>query len=286
MKIAYVTDSGTGYSINEMAENKVFSLPLQLSYDDQNFFDLEQIKTGELISLLKQSKVIKTSLPNLGLTDELFRKLKEEQFEKIIAVPICSGLSGTMNSFYLKAQEYDISISCVDTHTTAEIQKYLINFFKDYINDDEGKINEAFEIANEVIDSANTLIVPNDLNHLKRGGRLSPAANMLANLLKIKPILKINKDTSGRIEAIDKVRTFSKALSTAIDIIINDINDQEYLIYIAHVDNYGDAATAKEKLEAQLTNAKINIIPLCNSVAAHCGLGTIAIQYFKKISDY
>ncbi len=282
MKIAFLTDSGSGLSIDEMASKSIFSLPLQILIDGKNYFDLEEIKPGELIAYLKENKNPKTSLPALGLTDDLFAKLKKEGFEKVIAVPICSGLSGCMNSLYICAQQNNLPIVCLDTFTTVAIQRYLIEYLKEAIGD--LKIDEKLALANanEVINSCNTLIVPYDLSHLKRGGRLSSSALALANLFKIKPVLHINKDTLGKIDVLAKVRTFKRALDYVIDTIVNDIDSDKYIIYIAHVDAYGDALGIKEKLALKLNNP-IEIIPLCNPVAAHCGLNSIAIQYFKRI---
>lgn len=283
MKIAFITDSGCGQNMNEMASKKVFSLPLQISYDNQNFFDLEQIKMSEVITLLKQNKVLKTSLPSLGLIDELFSNLKNQGYEHLVVVPISSGLSGTMNAFYLKAQEYNIKITCVEIYTTYKLQEYLITYLAENIKT-EDDIQNIMPKVNECIESTNTFIIPNDLSHLKRSGRLSLPAMALANLLKIKPILQLNKQTQGKIDQFDKVRTFRRAIERCIENISSKNIDENYIFYIAHVDNFGDAIYAKESLEKNFPKNQIEIIPLTNVVSAHCGLNSIAIQYFRKIN--
>lgn len=285
MKIAYVTDSGCGRSIDEMAKDQIFSLPLQISVDNKNFFDIEQVSIGDVIKALKEDRELSSSLPALGLIDSLFKKLKEEGFEKVIAVPICKGLSGTMNALYMTGDEYDLPVSCIDTYVTAVVEEYLIKYLKTAISDKGLNEKEALENAKRVVDSCNTLLIPANLKHLTKSGRLTTTAARIGDFFKIKPILKINKDTDGKIDVIDKVRTFPKALDKALAIMQNEIKNDRYVIYIAHVDAYGDAEIFKDKVQKVLPNNEIHIIPLCSPVALHTGLGCIAIQYFERLTD-
>lgn len=283
MKIAYITDSGTGFSIDQMAEKQIFSLPLQISVNGKNMFDLEQITVGNVISNLKDDLNMATSLPSLGLMENLFDKIKEEGFEKVIAVPICSGLSGTMNALYLSAQDHAMPITCIDTYTTAYVQEYCIEYLKKHISDEGMDEAEAIKKVNEIINSCDTLLVPTDLKHLSKSGRLTPVAFRIASLLNIKPILRISKETNGKIDLIDKVRTFKRALDRTLDIMKSKIDSDDYIIHIVHVDNYGDALTFKEKVEKIFPNNEISINALCSPVAIHTGLGCIAVQYYKKL---
>ncbi len=282
MKIAYITDSGTGLSIDEMAKKQIFSLPLQISVNGKNYFDLEQISVADVINNLKLDANMTTSLPSLGLIEDLFDKLKEEGFEKVIAVPICSGLSGTMNALYLAAQNHAMPITCIDTYVTAYVEEYCIEYLRKRITDENVEETQAIREVNEIIDSCDTLLIPTDLKHLSKSGRLTPIAYRIASLLNIKPILRISKETNGKIDVIDKVRTFKRALQKALNIMLERIDSEDYIIHIVHVDAYGDALTFKEAVAKAFPNNEITIDALCSPVAIHTGLGCIAIQYYKK----
>lgn len=283
MKIAYITDSGTGLSIDEMAKKQIFSLPLQISVNGKNYFDLEQISVADVINNLKLDANMTTSLPSLGLIEDLFDKLKEEGFEKVIAVPICSGLSGTMNALYLAAQNHAMPITCIDTYVTAYVEEYCIEYLRKRITDENVEETQAIKEVNEIIDSCDTLLIPTDLKHLSKSGRLTPIAYRIASLLNIKSILRISKETNGKIDVIDKVRTFKRALQKALNIMLERIDSEDYIIHIVHVDAYGDALTFKEAVAKAFPNNEITIDALCSPVAIHTGLGCIAIQYYKKV---
>ena len=54
MKIAFVTDSGTGKSVGELAQAEIYSVPLQVSCDNKNYQDLEELGIDEIYALMKE----------------------------------------------------------------------------------------------------------------------------------------------------------------------------------------------------------------------------------------
>lgn len=282
MKIAFVTDSGIGKTAAEMAADGIISLPLQISVDGRSLQDMEDIDKDQLITLLQQQKAMATSLPALGRIQECFEKLKAEGYELIFAVPICSGLSGTISAMQTTAAQLDLPIITIDTHVTAVIQEYLIRTAKQMA--EAGASMEDIQAAcQQVIDTTNTLILPSDMQHLKRGGRLTPLAATLAGLLKIKPILEINQRTMGRIDVKEKVRTYTRALERAVQIMKEDSIDEHYSITVAHVDAPQTAEQLAAILRRTFPKSEVQIIKLVNVVAVHTGLNTQAIQYFRKL---
>ncbi|MFR9255551.1 MAG: DegV family protein [Merdibacter sp.] len=122
MKTAFVTDSGTGETIEQLRQDGIYSVPLQVSYDHQNFNDSLDITIDEVYEKMREGKMLSTSLPSLGKIEELFTQLKEEGYERIFAVPICRGLSGTIDAMEMIAQQLGMVFEYVDCHVTAVVQ--------------------------------------------------------------------------------------------------------------------------------------------------------------------
>lgn len=284
MKTAFVTDSGCGKSSAQLREAGIFSVPLQVSYDDQNFHDQEDITIDEVYQKMKEGKMLSTSLPALGSIEELFTSLKNQGYEQIFAVPICAGLSGTINAMQLSAGQLGIAFDYVDCQVTAVVQEYMIKLAKD-LYEKGTALACVKEVLGRVVDTTNTLLLPDDLQHLKRGGRLTPLAATLGGLLKIKPILKVNKETSGKIDVVGKVRTMHKAMDTVIDLMRQDHVDNTYLITVAHADDEEGASIYMHKIRAAFPEAKTQIIKLVSVVGVHTGRGCQAVQYFKMITE-
>lgn len=281
-KIAYLCDTGTGKHPDFFKELGIFCLPLQITDDNITYQDMVELNKDDCLNLLKQKKLLKTSLPSLGVIEDLFEHLKEEGYEQIYAIPICSGLSSTINALELAANDCNIPLQCYDTHVTMVIEEYLIINLKKWLsqNIEQDVIDQRI---NDIIDSCNTLLLPTDMQHFKRGGRLSPAAALLAGLLKIYPILQINKHTQGKIDILDKVRTYHKTIDKVISTMHNDNVDDSYLVTVAHVDNLEQATIIEQRIKEEFPNIKTQIISLCNCVSIHAGIGCIGIQYFKQI---
>ena len=280
MKVAFVTDSGTGKSIHEYAEQGIISLPLQISVDDTTYQDMETLNRNDCIRLINEEKVLTTSHPSAGIIEECFESLKDQGVELIIAVPICNGLSGTISTMTAIANSLDIKIICIDTYVTAVVQDYLITNIKKWY--DEGKSHLEIQILVEkIINSTNTLLIPETLDQFIRGGRMTPLAAKLGQLLKIIPVLQINKKTAGKVDTLTKVRTFRKALSIAVDEIAKDNPGENTLITIAHVANISEAMNLYHTMTERFPEAKIQVIELPNAIAVHTGVGCIAIQYFQ-----
>ncbi|WP_416326478.1 DegV family protein [[Eubacterium] hominis] len=284
MKTAFVTDSGCGKSVAQLQEVGIYSVPLQVSYEGKNFHDQEDITIDEVYQLMKDGKMLSTSLPALGKIEELFTKLKEEGYERIFAVPICSGLSGTINAMALCAQQLDLVFEYVDCHVTAVVQEYMIRLAKT-MYESGNTMDHIKATLQRIIDTTDTLLLPNDLQHLKRGGRLTPLAATLGGLLKIKPILKINQETNGKIDVVDKVRTMHRAMDNVIEIMRQEHVDDSYMITVAHADDEVEAQIYMNKLKQAFPGATHQIIKLVSVVGVHTGRGCQAVQYFKMLKD-
>lgn len=282
MKYAYLTDSGTGFHPNDYIEANIECLPLQLIDNGITYNDMVELSKSECINILKQEHVFTTSQPNYGITYNTILDMKTSGVEFIYAIPICNGLSGTISSIESICRELNINLKVYDCYVTAIVQDYLIRKVKEMVENNIDN-NNIDDFVNKTIDSTNTILIPNDLKHLKRGGRLTPIAYNIAEILKIVPLLKINKETEGKIDVLAKVRTYQKAFDKTLEIMKKEIGEDKYLITIAHADALNKANKAMDIIKRIFPNSKVQVIELCNVVTAHTGLDCIAIQYFKLV---
>src|SRR5699024_8866 len=130
MKTAFVTDSGTGESMEVLSRDGIYSLPLQISCGEESYQDSVDITIDQVYEKRREGAMLSTSLPSVGKIEELFEKLKAEGYERIFAVPICSGLSGTIHAMEMIAQQQGLIFEYVDCHVTAVVQGYLIRLAK------------------------------------------------------------------------------------------------------------------------------------------------------------
>lgn len=282
-KIAFVTDSGTGLSVKENAADGIFSVPLQLTLGDKSYREFEEAGYEQVYQQLHANKIVKTSLPLLSDIEELFASLKADGYTEIFAVPICPGLSGTANAMNVAAQSLDMKFTFFDSGTTALIQRYLIRLAK-RLSDEGVSTDEIIAKLEEITEDTNTILIPNDLMHMARGGRLSTTSAVVGNLIKIKPILEVNKKTSGKVDVVKKLRTFKRSLAYVFDEMLTTLktNQSDYHVVIAHVDVYELGQDVMNQIKEVFPQVSTELIDLIPTVSAHTGLGCIGLQYFRK----
>lgn len=117
-----------------------------------------------------------------------------------------------------------------------------------------------------------------DLQHLKRGGRVSAAAAAFGTVLNIKPILHV--DDEGRLIPVNKVQgriTSIKALAKRMQETAIDPAGQ--VVFISHGDCEKEAEKLAEIVRESIGAKEIVINPIGPIVGAHSGPGTIALFF-------
>ena len=280
-KIAIVTDTGSNLSFEQAKELGIYLLPLQITIDETTYQDTLEISTQDIYKELAKGKMPKTSMVAYQKIYDLFEELKKE-YDTVFAVPLTNGLSTNASTMQSIARELEMNVHVIDMYSTCQLEKHVAIWIKKLV--DEGKSSEEIlDIITPIINKSNSLILIKDLQHLKRGGRLTPMAAALAGLLKIYPILHINKGTEGRIDVLNKVRTEKRADSYAIDKVIDDIDIEHTIIYIIHSDFLEGANHFKKCLiEKGVPEENIHINYISSVIAVHTGLGCISLQYIRK----
>ena len=283
MKIAVITDSGTGWSEEQAKEKGLFYLPLQVKCGDEEFLDGINITVSELYERLRNGEMPTTSMPPLGRVEALFAQLKEEGYEYVIAVPLSAGISSTASMIEAAAKRAELPISVIDPYTTVNTQGYLAVCARELA--EQGLEPQEIERRLKAsVESGNTLLVPDGLMHLKRGGRLTPLAATLGSMLKIKPILQLNVGTGGKVDVLDKVRTMSKALARMVEVAREDgFVPGEYELRLLDSEGGDSVEQLRRLLEETFAGCTIERSTICPVIAAHTGLGVVAIQYQKKV---
>ncbi len=283
MKIAVLTDSGSGMNQKEAQDQGIYYLPLQVLKQEEQYLDGITIDLHEVYHYLHEGAMMSTSMPPMGMMEEMLRQMKEDGVEAVICVPITSGLSSTASVMTAVAQDVGIKLYIVETYTTCYLQRYLAECAKKLVDQglDAETIVKRLETA---IEDSDTLIIPDDLQHLKRGGRLTPVAAALGSLLKIKPILQLNRKSAGKIDVYDKVRTMSRAQQKAIDTFMSAMQDDGYVVSCLHTDAQDACHTLYDKMSGLMPGRQFYFGYIGAVISVHTGIGCLGIQYIRKVA--
>lgn len=276
-RIALMTDSSADISMED-AERKglfVIRLPLTIN-DEEEFVEEETISRKEVAQRMRNGDVVKTSQAVIGKLIAVWEKVLEE-YEEILYVPISSGLSGSYQVAATLAENYHGRVTVADAKFACYPLQGMLEEVQDLIKKGYDCKTLKYKIENETYMWA--ALLPSDLIYLKRGGRISPAAAALGNLLKIVPILKVE---NGSITVHDKVRTFKKAVQVAINTVCEIENPEEFNFYIVEAEMKDEAEKYAKEMEERL-HQPIKVVPMYATILAHTGPDTIAFGYAKKL---
>ncbi len=123
-----------------------------------------------------------------------------------------------------------------------------------------------------------------DLNYLKRSGRVSNAAALVGSVLGIKPVLYVPNE--GTLKVVRKVRGRKAALSSILDAVLQDLGQVDTAgrqMLILHADCPADAEYIQDRVRRTYPDmGKIQISSLGVVIGAHTGPGLLAIFYLCK----
>lgn len=283
-KIALLADSGCQMK----SRNGIYIVPLQVSIKEDNYLDGVDIDSQSVFMKMNEDPncMPKTSQPASGDIIRTLTKIKEDGYDEVLGISIATGLSSTLSGMKVAAEIVDIPITLVDSKGTAGNHRYLMEVAQHYIQ--EGLNSQEIKAKlDTLVDHSATLIMAPNLDHLKRGGRITPAVAMLGGMLKIVPVMKLNLDLGGKIDTYAKVRTIKKTKSVMVDdMISNGVTAKDYVITVEHVLCEAQAqelvAEIKERI-GQEAEVQFGLLP--SVVGVHMGIGGMGVQYIKKAVD-
>ena len=177
----------------------------------------------------------------------------------------------------LKEEYPDVTIVNVDTCCVSGGLGMLVKHVVDLYEQDKGFDEILKWIEDNKLKIAHRFTV-DDLNWLKRGGRVSNASALVGTLLSIKPVLYV--PDAGTLDVVSKIRGRKNALNSIIEAIKKDVPAGEAIEFnINHADCMSDAEYVRDELLKTYPDATITITGLGVVIGAHCGPGLFTIFY-------
>jgi len=281
MSVKIITDS-TSYIDKDLRETlDIRILPLLISFSDESIKEGE-IENKEFYEKMEQKGIPVSSQPSIG---EMYQEMVDvvSKGHDLVCIFLSSEMSGTFNSA-CKVKEAvlenykDAKIHIIDSRSNSMQLGFVA--IKAARAAKEGKsIEEIVSIAHDNIRKSRFLFIPDDLDYLKKGGRIGGASALFGKMLKIIPVLTV-KD--GETAVFDKVRTKVRAIKTMVDKVLMDNKEYEIVeIVVHHINAYEEARELAVDLKDKL-NIPIPIVDIGPIIGMHVGPGSIGIAYYTN----
>ncbi len=284
-KIAILADSGCQLEIGQYEDQGIYIVPLCITIKGETYADQKDITSLEVFEIMNKEKIaIQTSQPIPGDIVKTLERIKEAGYDEVIGLPIGTGLSSTLNAMHMAAEIVDIPMTLIDTKGTAGNHKYLTMCASALIKAGK-KLEDIKSILENLIEHSGTIITTPNMTQLKRGGRVTPAVALIANMLKIVPVLELNGELGGKIDTLATVRTFTRAKQMMVNRMVElGVNAKDYHITIEHVLDPQAAKDLQMMIQDKIGDIEMDVRELPAVVGAHMGIGGLGVQYIKKYS--
>ncbi len=285
-KTAIVTDTGSGMMPDEGMRDGIYVIPIPFTINGEEYLDGVNLTEADFYRFLEEKAEVHTSQPTYESVTSTWKKALESH-EEVVYIPLSSGLSGSCASASIYAEEFDGKVQVVNNQRISVTQRQSAYDALTLAN--EGKTAaEIKEILEDSKFDSSIYITLDTLDYLKRGGRVTPAAAMIAKVLNLKPILQIQGE---KLDAFSKCRGIKQSKKIMINALKDDIIKRfggtgemnSCHLAIAHTMNYDAADEFAKELMAEIPGMDITVNPLALVIACHIGPGALACAISKKI---
>ena len=281
MKILVSTDSSCLVNYESLNKYNINVFPLNVIVDGEEYLDGITINQDQLCKAMRAKKRINTSTPPLGDVIEYFEKLLAQGYDHIIHFTISSKLSSMNQLFNNVAKEHFAGkVTIIDSYGLTTLMLSHVLFAYDEVQKGTS-VQDIVKKVEERKQNSYIVFVPENLDALKNGGRISPAIAVIGNMLGIKPLINL---TDGELKKENMVRNVKKTFVDKLNECLIQYPQTEYDYSFIKFDamptvyNY-----IVDNAKAQLgSNVVEGIIPI--NVCAHCGPGTIGMIVSPKIN--
>lgn len=279
MKVRVLTESGSCLTQEQAKQFDIDVLPMQIFIDDKAYDDGIDLTPDGLYDIMDTGAYAMTSQPKPARARALFEQYKADGITDVVAVVMSPGLSGTLALVESTAREFGIHIHTTDIYTTLAIEGYWAKAARELV---EKGVNpeEIIRRLKASIDKSKGYLEPYDLNHLAKGGRLTPFAAKFANMLQIKPICEVSYRTKGKVGMRSKVRTMTKAIRKAVQYCCEEVDDPDHFVfYLMDSRNSEGKEIARDELKKIFPTAVWQEDVLAPVINAHTGMKSIGVQF-------
>lgn len=279
-----MTDSCCDLTDSMARELELEVLPLTMHMDGQNYpNDLAgtAISNEEFYKRIRAGKLATTSAANVGQFQDAMRKVLERG-KDIVCVCFSSALSTTYQSAVIAANDMRAEFPEAEIFVVDSLSASLGEGLLLYLAVQQKRAGlSAAELAAWVEENRRSIchwFTVDDLNFLKRGGRVSATTAFVGTMLSIKPIMHTSDE--GKLVPVGKARGRKAALKALLDSIERlAIRPEEQTMFICHADCEEEARAVARQIKDRFGTKTIHINYIGPVIGSHTGPNTMGIFF-------
>lgn len=282
-----VTDSTTDLTPELIQELDVQVIPLCYIMEGKTYHNIPgggEMTDREFYAKLRAGSMSTTTQVNSEEFLRVFTPLLEAG-QDVLYIGFSSGLSGTYQSAALAREELKQRfpgrrLEVFDSRC-ASMGEGLLVYHAAKLQQAGKSLDEVLSWLKENVLNLCHWFTVDDLNHLKRGGRVSTATALVGTMLGIKPVLHV--DNEGHLIPVSKVRGRKQSLDALVRRMEDTALDPAgQMVFISHGDCLEDARYVERQIREKLGVRQVELGFIGPVIGAHSGSGTVALFFLGK----
>lgn len=281
-----MTDSCCDLSQQEVEELDLTVLPLSFTIEGKTLLntpDHADLSPEEFFKKIAEGADCTTAAVNVGQFTDAMEKVLDEG-KDILCICFSSALSTTYQSACIAASDLrekhpGAKIIVIDSLSASRGQGMLLYRTVRERREKGLDIDALASYVDSIIQSQDHWFFVDDLNHLKRGGRVSATAALVGTMLGIKPVM--HTDSEGRLTPVSKARGSKAALRALVDKMeeLGIEPEKNQPIFICHANCLDYVEYVKVLLKARFNVTDVRADFIGPVIGAHTGCGTLGLFF-------
>ena len=284
-----MTDSCCDLSQQEVEELGLTVLPLTFTVDGESLLntpDHASMSPEEFFQKVAAGAECATAAVNVGQFSDAMRPILDEG-KDILCICFSSALSTTYQSACIAADdlrgEYPgAEIIVIDSLSASRGQGMLLYRTVQERRRSDPDIKTLADYVRGILQTQCHWFIVDDLNHLKRGGRVSATAALVGTMLGIKPVM--HTDSEGRLIPMSKARGTKAALKALVDKVeeLGVEPERNQPMFICHANCPDSVAYVKELLRERFGVTDVRADFIGPVIGSHTGCGTLGLFFVGR----
>lgn len=286
MNFKILTDSGCDMPFEKLHAHGVDVIGMAVNFNGKDYIEDNwmSIDAKSYYNALKQGATPTTSQITPARFYDFFKPYLEKGLD-VLYVGFSSSLSGTFGAAniaqgMLKEDYPDRRVELVDS-MCASVGVSLLVLEAASMQQEGASMDEVMNAMEEKKFHVNHIFTVDDLNHLKRGGRVSSFSAAMGTMLSIKPILYMSRE--GKLLNIEKAKGRKKSLHTLVEYLEKGLLEpNSSSVLIAHGNCPDDVALLEKLIREKNLSEDITSVTMGMTIGAHTGANVINMVFFGK----
>lgn len=274
-----ITDSTTDMPESWYSEYNIHVIPMEITIKDQTYQDIIEISKEDFYRKSAEAGIVpRTACPAPGKWAQLIESIAKPG-DTILTFHISSPLSGSYNAARIAAEELRNKYRVIpfDTLGGSTLVGFMCKVSREM--DRTGQSLDAILERLKAIREEFTICFALDTLKFALGsGRYAGIANAVASIIKVKPLVFVQKNGSMRIDGV--ARTLNKAMERMLDVTFSRYGSRPVNVGVMYAQEVEHANRYLEMIRSKLNVQEVILENINLTIACHIGPGAVGMMAY------